>query len=192
MQKVRVLPTAATAHASDNPTNDESENAVNTTRWVIDPAHSSAEFRVPHFWGLVKVKGHFDVIDGSLEIDDNGSRCLELIIDAASVTTGNRQRDQHLRGADFFDTERHPEVRFISSRVSDAEDGHLHVQGELLAAGDRVALELRPAMRQVDRHIEVEVSATIDQRQLGMTWSPLGMTRTPTVVTVHAHLRNPA
>jgi polyisoprenoid-binding protein YceI len=65
-----------------------------TTRWNIDPVRSSAEFRLPNFWGLVKVKGHFDRVDGWLEIDDDGSHRLELIIDAASVNTGNRQRDQ--------------------------------------------------------------------------------------------------
>jgi len=160
-----------------------------TTRWVIDPAHSSAEFRVPIFWGLAKVKGRFERINGWLEIDANGARRLELIIDAASVDTGNRQRDEHLRGADFFNTEQHPQVRFVSRQVSDADNGHLSVQGELLAAGDRLTLDLRPAMRQVDDQIEVDASTTIDQRQLGMTWSPLGMTRTPAAVTVHAHLR---
>jgi len=159
-----------------------------TTRWVIDPAHSSAEFRVPHFWGLVKVKGHFDRIDGWLEIDDDGARRLELTIDAGSVNTGNSQRDSHLRGADFFDTERHPQMHFLSSQVSDGDHGELRVQGDLLVAGDQMALELRPTMRQADDEIELDASATVDQRQLGMTWSPLGITRTPTELTVHAHL----
>ena len=160
-----------------------------TTRWVVDPAHSSAEFRVPHFWGLVKVKGQFDRIDGWLEVDDNGSRRLGLTIDAASVNTGNRQRDEHLRGTDFFDTDRHPDLRFVSSQVSEADGGDLRVQGELLAAGDRVALELQPTVRQSDDQIEIDASTTVDQRQLGMTWSPLGIARTPTVLTVHAQLR---
>jgi polyisoprenoid-binding protein YceI len=160
-----------------------------TTRWVVDLAHSSAEFRVPHFWGLVKVKGQFDRIDGWLEVDHNGSRRLELTIDANSVNTGNRQRDEHLRGVDFFDTDRHPDVRFVSSRVSEADDGDVRVQGELVAAGDRVALELQPTVRQSDDQIEIDVRTTVDQRQLGMTWSPLGIARTPTVLTVHAHLR---
>ena len=132
------------------------------TRWVIDPVHSSAEFRVPSFWGRVKVNGHFDRID---------------------------ERDEHLRSADFFDTERHPDVEFVSHQVSDADDGRLNVQGELLAAGDRVVLELRPTLRQADDQIEIDASATVDQRQLGMASSPLGIARTPTVLTVHAHLR---
>ena len=160
-----------------------------TTRWVVDPVQSTAEFRVPHFWGLVKVKGHFDRIGGWLELDNNGVLRLELLIDAASVNTGNGKRDEHLRGGDFFDTERHPDVHFVASQVSNADDDDLRVQGELLAAGERVALELRPTMRQGDDRIELDASATIDQRQLGMTWSPLGITRTPTVLTVHAHLR---
>jgi len=161
----------------------------NTTRWVVDPAHSSAEFRVPHFWGLVKVKGKFERIGGWLEMDYNGVRRLELLIDAASVNTGNRQRDEHLRGADFFDTDRHPNVHFVSSQVSTADGDDLRVRGELLAAGERVALELRPTMRQIDDRIEVDASTTVDQRQLGMTWSPLAIARTPTVLTVHAQLR---
>jgi polyisoprenoid-binding protein YceI len=160
-----------------------------TSRWIVDPAHSSAEFRVPNFWGLMNVRGQFGSIDGWLEVDDDGSRRLELIIDAASVNTGNSKRDEHLRGADFFDTERHPDVRFVSSRVSENGDGDLHVQGELIAAGDRVVLDLRPTVRTGDDRIEIDASATVDQRELGMTWSPLGVTRTPTMLTVHAHLR---
>ena len=168
---------------------ETSHTANTTTRWMLEPAHSSAEFRVPNFWGLVKVTGHFDRIDGWLEVNDNGVRRLELVIDAASVNTGNHKRDDHLRSADFFDTERHPDVQFVSSQVSDADDGRLNVQGELLAAGDRVVLDLQPTLRQVDDQIEIDASTTVDQRQLGMTWSPLGITRTPAVLTVHAHLR---
>jgi hypothetical protein len=55
--------------------------------------------------------------------------------------------------------------------------------------GKRVALELRPTVRQVDDQIDLEASTTVDQRQLGMTWSRLGMARRPSVLTVHAHLR---
>jgi polyisoprenoid-binding protein YceI len=160
-----------------------------TTRWVLDPARSSAEFRVPHFWGLAKVTGHFDRIDGWLEEGDNGFARLELVIDAASVNTGNDKRDEHLRGADFFDTDRHPDVHFVSSQVTSTDDGELRVHGELRAGGERVALQLRPSVGQVDDRIEVDASTTVDQRELGMTWSPLGVTRTPTVLTVHAHLR---
>ena len=159
------------------------------TRWLLEPAHSSVEFRVPNFWGLVRVKGHFDRLDGWLEIHSNGDRRLELIIDAASLNTGHRKRDEHLRSADFFDTERHPEIRFRSTTVSDAGTGRLRVHGELLAAGERVELTLEPSISHTEDHAEIDVSTSIDQRQLGMTWSPLGMTRTPAELIAHAQLR---
>jgi polyisoprenoid-binding protein YceI len=159
------------------------------TRWRLEPAHSSAEFRVPHFWRLLKVKGHFDRLDGWLELKQNGDRRLELIIDAASLSTGNRKRDEHLRAADFFDTEQHPEVRFHSTAVSDAADGRLHVEGELMAAGRRVPLQLDATVEEAEGQLQIEASTTLDQRELGMTWSPLGIARTPSTLSVRARLR---
>jgi polyisoprenoid-binding protein YceI len=126
----------------------KTHNDNGATRWRLDPAQSTAEFRVPHFWG----------------------------------------RDHHLRSADFFDTQRHPALRFCSTRVSDAGDGHLSVIGELCAAGRQVTLTLQPTLRQVGDQLQVDASTTVDQRALGMTWSPLGVTRTPTTLTVHAQL----
>lgn len=164
------------------------DTQISTTRWRLDPAQSTAKFRVPHFWGLVKVSGAFDSLDGWLEID-HGSGQLELTIDAASLSTGNPRRDHHLRSADFFDTGRHPEVRFRSTRVSDPGDGHLSIVGELHAGGGQVTLTLEPTLRQVGDRLHLDACTTVDQRQLGMTWSPLGMTRTPTTLTVHAQLR---
>ena len=128
------------------------------TRWRLDPTNSTARFSVPHFWGLIKVKGRFDRLDGWLETDGNGHRRLELTIDAASLGTGNRQRDRHLRSADFFDTAHHPDVRFQSRSVSDAGDGRLHVEGELAAAGNRVTLTLEPT-------VDAERRSAADRRE---------------------------
>jgi polyisoprenoid-binding protein YceI len=159
------------------------------TRWRLERAHSGAEFRVPHFWGLVKVKGHFDRLDGRFEIDQGGNRRLELIIDAASLNTGNRRRDEHLRSADFFNAQQHPEVRFHSVSVSDAGDGRLHVDGQLMAAGKSVPLELDATVEEADEQLQIEAGTSLDQRQLGMTWSPLGIVKTPSTLTVRARLR---
>ena len=106
-----------------------------TTRWRLDPTDSSAEFGVPHFWGLLTVKGRFDRLDGRLEADHDGPQRIELTIEAASVSTRNRQRDRHLRSADFFDVDRHPKVCFRSTAIRTADDGSLRVAGELTAAG---------------------------------------------------------
>ena len=157
-------------------------------RWRVDPARSTAEFSVPNFWGLMKVKGRFDCLSGWLEIGEHGERRMELTIDATSVNTGNQRRDEHLRSDEFFDTERHPTVRFVSTSVSNPAGGRMHVHGELLAAGHRVVLDIEPTLRQHADELQVDASTTLDQRELGMTYSPLGMTRTPATLTVHAQL----
>ena len=161
------------------------------TRRRLDPSGSSAEFRVPNLWGLASVKGRFQRLDGWLEVDRDQQWRMELTLDAASVDTGNRRRDRHLGSADFFDVEHHPEVRFRSSRVNDHGGGRLHVEGELEAAGERVRLqvEVEVTVGHAEDRVELDAAATVDQRQLGMTWSPLGVIRTPTALSVHARLR---
>jgi polyisoprenoid-binding protein YceI len=146
------------------------------TSWRLDPSASTAEFRVPHFWGLVTVKGHFERLDGYLEL-------------ANSLNTGINPRDKHLRAAAFFDTQHHPEVRFRSTSVSDIADNRIRVEGELEAAGERLVLTLEPTIHRTSDQLELDVTTTVDQRHLGMTWSPLGMTKFPVTLTVHASLR---
>jgi polyisoprenoid-binding protein YceI len=170
------------------PISEQHEGSSATPRWRLDPAGSKAEFRVPHFWGLITVKGHFDRLDGWLDVDESGRRRMELTIDAASLHTGNPMRDRHLRGADFFDVQPNPEVRFRSTTVDSAGERTLRVQGELEMAGHRVALTLQPIIEQNDDQLEIDVRTPLDQRRFDMTWSPLGMTRTPVMLHVHALL----
>jgi polyisoprenoid-binding protein YceI len=70
---------------ADTPT-AQAQRPLADTPWRVDPSASTAEFRVPHFWGLVTVKGHFERLDGYLELDDCGQRQMTLTIDAASPT----------------------------------------------------------------------------------------------------------
>lgn len=154
-------------------------------RWELDAAESTAEFRARTYWGLVGVRGHFGRLDGAVEPDGR----LELVIDATSLDTGNRMRDRHLRSGDFFDVERHPQVRFSSAGVEETADGSPRVSGRLEAAGEAVQLELVPSVRPVgDDALELDAETTIDQRQLGMTYRRFGI-RVPATVAVHAVLR---
>jgi polyisoprenoid-binding protein YceI len=157
-----------------------------TQRWVVDPARSTVEFRVKGFWGLTTVVGHFARYDGSYTVGPDG-RTVELVIDADSLDTGNRRRDEHLRSRDFFDVEPHPHVRFSANDIIDA-DSTLRVRGELEAAGTKVPLTLKAAVRELDGDLEVEATTQVDHRLLGMTWSPLGMIRSPSTLHVKARL----
>ena len=161
------------------------------TRWRLDPAAaSSAEFRAPNVWGLASVKGRFEPVYGRLEVDDDGHSYMELALDAASLDTGNRRRDQHLQSAAFFAVEQYPTLRFRSSSVIDLGGGRLQVEGELEAAGERTRLQVEVTVMHADGGLDVDASATVDRRQLGMTWSPLGVIGTSAALSVHAHLRH--
>jgi hypothetical protein len=100
----------------------------------IDPACSSVEFHVPHFWGVTTVKGHLERYDGTLDL--SARPAIELRIDADSLNTKRKMRDKHLRSADFFDVENHGQVRFTSA-LAELDGERLKVHGELHAGGDR-------------------------------------------------------
>ena len=159
------------------------------TSWRLDPARSRAEFRVRHFWGLATVKGHFEELDGRLHVGHDGRCEIELNSDAASLDTGNRMRDEHLRSPEFFDVDDHPTVSFRSTSASDSGDGRLRVAGRLEAAGRDAPLVLEAELRPSDDCLEIDAATTVDQRRLGMTWSPLGMAKAPVALAVHARLQ---
>lgn len=74
----------------------------------------------------------------------------------ASLKTGIRKRDRHLRSADFFDAQNHPEMQFRSTRVTDAGDGRFRVEGDLEVAGKHVALDLETTIRQTDDQLDIK------------------------------------
>lgn len=153
--------------------------------WRLDPARSNVEFSVPHFWGLVSVKGRFTRYQGILNLERRPA--VQLTIEADSLDTGNRRRDRHLRSADFFDVANHPQVRFMSDTAA-LENGTLRVRGELHARGSRIELELDARIRTVDGEPQIEAETYALHRELGMTWSPLRMTRPYSKLVVNGRL----
>jgi polyisoprenoid-binding protein YceI len=111
----------------------------------------------------------------------------ELTIDAQSLDTKLSKRDTHLRSADFFDSANHPQVHFVSDTVTlDGET--LTVRGELHTAGRHVPVEVEGTLRPAGDELQIDATTHVDQRQLGMTWSPLGITRAPSTLTVRGRL----
>jgi polyisoprenoid-binding protein YceI len=140
--------------------------------WQLDPARSRVEFRVPSFWGLVPVKGHFEDYRGRLDV--SAGPAIELTIEAASLDTGNARRDDHLRSPAFFDAENHPQVRFVSDSVVVAGET-LKVRGRLSARGESIPLELEAHLRQAGDGFAIEAATSAPHRELGMNFSPLGV-----------------
>jgi polyisoprenoid-binding protein YceI len=160
-------------------------NAITTGTWALDPERSSVEFQVKHFYGLMTVKGHFDRYHGAL--DASSRPAAALTIDADSLDTGHKKRDKHLRSDDFFGVDKHPTVRFEADTV--ALDGEsLTTTGTLWAGGQQVTLDLAATVTAVGDEYELEAVASVDHRELGMTWSPLGIMRAPSKLVVRGRL----
>ena len=109
------------------------------------------------------------------------------MIDAASLSTKNSFRDRHLRSADFFDVEDHPQVRFVSDTAT-LDGDTLKVRGRLYAAGSSLPLELEAGLRPVGDEFEVDARTYADHRKLGMSHGILGMIPTPSELIVHGRL----
>jgi polyisoprenoid-binding protein YceI len=144
--------------------------------WVVDPAASTAEFAVKHFWGLVTVRGRFDRLSGEGSVDAAGVLSGQLTMEAGSVNTKNSQRDKHLRSADFFDAEHHPSVVLTVAEAEPHDDGRLAAKGTLTAAGRGVPVSFTAQVEMTsDDAVTLRADLEVDRSAFGMTWSPLGM-----------------
>jgi polyisoprenoid-binding protein YceI len=125
--------------------------------YSIDPSHSRASFSARHLM-VSKVRGSFAVTGGAIVIagDPEASR-VAATIDAASVSSGDAKRDEHLRSADFFAVDEFPTISFRSTRVHDHGDGTFTLDGDL-------------TVRDVTR------SVVLEGEYLGTQKSPFGTT----------------
>ena len=99
--------------------------------WTLDPGHTDVSFTARHLM-VTKVRGRFPLAGGSITIAPNPlESSVEATIDVAKVHSGDTARDEHLRGADFFDAEHHPTATFRSTKVEDAGDGTYRLTGDL-------------------------------------------------------------
>jgi polyisoprenoid-binding protein YceI len=112
--------------------------------YQIDPAHSSAQFKVRHMM-IANVKGEFDKVSGTVIYDpaNPGASKVEATIDVASISTRDEQRDAHLKSADFFDVEKFPTITYKSRKVTATGSDSFTVVGDLAIHGVTKEVELK-------------------------------------------------
>ncbi|MCL1588655.1 MAG: YceI family protein [Actinomycetia bacterium] len=92
-------------------------NVPSVGRWNIDPSHTSAEFVGRHLM-VTKVRGGFGAVTGTIDVsEDPRESSVAIVIETVSVSTGDDDRDGHIKSGDFFDVETYPEMRFVSTAV---------------------------------------------------------------------------
>ena len=103
-----------------------------TTKWALDPTHSEIGFKIKHLM-ISNVSGSFTKFDVQAETegDDFLSGKVSANIEVASINTNNEQRDEHLRNADFFEADAHPNMSFKSTKVEKADNDTFYLYGDL-------------------------------------------------------------
>ena len=90
---------------------------------TIDATHSNVEFAVKHMM-ISTVKGRFGDVTGTVTVPASGEPAVDVTIKAASIDTRVDARDNHLKSADFFDVEKYPTLRFVSTKATRTDDGY--------------------------------------------------------------------
>ncbi|MBR8741591.1 YceI family protein [Nocardiopsis sp. MG754419] len=110
--------------------------------WKIDVAHSIVGFSVRHMM-VSKVRGRFEKFDATLTVPEDPTQAtVEADIDSGSINTDNSDRDNHIRSADFFETDQHPKFHFRSTGV-EAKGEDFVLKGELTIKQNTHPIELK-------------------------------------------------
>ena len=150
--------------------------STKTTTYAIDKAHSEATFQVRHL--LTKVRGHFSDFEGTIEYNeaDPERSVVNITIQAASVDTRERDRDNHLRSADFFDVEKFPTLTFRNTAIT-RKGERFDVAGDLTIRGVTrpVTFDVTSLGKARDpwgnERIAFEAEATINRKDFGLNWN---------------------
>src|ERR1041384_7589501 len=149
--------------------------------WKIDPLHSGAHFSVRHMM-ISTVRGEFGGVNGTVTYDPKNpaKATVEATIDCTTINTGTPKRDEELKGPEFFDVKRYPNMKFVSKRVEKAGEGKLKVTGDLTinATTRQVVLNVEGPtgpVRDSRSREKIGASATtrINRKDFGIVWNEL-------------------
>jgi len=150
-----------------------------TSTWNLDPAHTTAEFKVRHMM-ITNVKGQFRPVTGAVTLNeaDITKSHVEASIDAASIDTREPDRDTHLKSADFLDVEKFPTLTFASTQVTRTGEDELQVEGDLTIHGvtRKISFAVEgptPPGKDPWGNTRIGFSATtkINRKDFGLNWN---------------------
>ncbi|WP_118973143.1 YceI family protein [Taibaiella koreensis] len=150
-----------------------------TTNWAFDPAHSELQFKVKHLL-ISTVTGNFKELTGSVVAGDSFDDAriqFETSID--SLSTHNEQRDQHLKGADFFEADQFPKLSFTSTRFEKKGEDHYNLEGDLTIKGITKPVSLNVEYNGTaqdpygNTKAGFELNGKINRSEFGLTWNAL-------------------
>lgn len=152
------------------------------TKWKIDTAHATAEFKVKHL-GIAWVPGTITGISGdiSFNTDNLQESNFSAELDLNTISTGLAQRDGHLKSADFFDVEKFPKMTFKSTSVEKKDESNFIIKGNLTIKETTKEVEVMATYHgqtqkpNMDESMSTVAAFTLksklDRRDFGLNWN---------------------
>lgn len=150
--------------------------------WELDP--SASEIRIEHktLWGLATVRGQFRTFTGSGSVSADGAAAGAVTIDAASIDTKNKKRDEHLRSKAFFDVQQFPSI-VVEVSLAAIRDDAAQVRSSLVVKGIREPLTFTGRFEEATADaLTLTGTFTADRERFGMSWNQAGMIKGLTTV----------
>lgn len=146
-------------------------------KYNVDVPHTQIHFSVAHLM-VFKVRGNFTDFSGEIDIDTAGKTLTSAsaTINAASIDTRNKKRDDHLRSADFFDVKKFPEISFVSKSVSGSGDD-ITVVGDLTIKGITKEVTLKGSFAGAlvgpwgNQRAGFTATGMVDRKDFGLLWN---------------------
>lgn len=148
-----------------------------TVKWTLDPSHSEVSFKIRHLM-IANVSGHFNKFNVEVETEgqDFTTAKAKFTADIDSVNTKNEQRDQHLKGPDFFDAAKFPSLSFVPTKIEKKDEENYTITGNLTIRDVTKPVKLDAEFGGVvsdpwgNTRAGLTVNGKINRKEFGLSW----------------------
>ncbi|HEX7831597.1 MAG TPA: YceI family protein [Thermoanaerobaculia bacterium] len=148
-----------------------------TESWGIDKSHSTTTFKVRHM--MANVVGQFRDFDANINVDraNLANSTVEFTIQATSIDTGNTNRDEHLRSADFFEVAKFPTITFKSTSIKAKSKDSFDVTGDFTMHGVTKRITIPVTFLgfgkdgRGNEKAGLEIETTVNRKDYGVVWN---------------------
>ncbi|HEY0715993.1 MAG TPA: YceI family protein [Streptosporangiaceae bacterium] len=153
--------------------------------WTLDEARSEVRLKTRHTWGLLPLKGVFHQVSGRGTVTPDGAVTGVITVAAESVDTKNKRRDKHLRSADFFHVDNHPEFTFTVDSVTETGT-NARINGRLTVRGTTRPASFDATVSRADGEVALDGELPVNRTDFGLNWNFIGIASAHSTIAVHA------
>lgn len=148
---------------------------ANAGVWNLAPDRSTIAVKSKTFWGLVPVTTRFTEISGNGQLTATGEVFGRVDIKAASLSSGIKKRDEHLRSSDFFDVEKYPDIAVVVTAATPGSGNSAELRTTLTITGTTKPVTVPATVTTLADGVRVAVEATIQRGEFGVDGNMAGM-----------------